>query len=465
MTTLTERFWNALSHVVPALEVSREPELLERYGGDWTRVYPRAPGGVCWPRSTAEVSALLRLASEHELPVVPSGGRTGLAAGAVASRGELVLSLERMNRIDEVDVVGQTLRVEAGAITATVHEACRAHGLIWPIDLGSRGSCHIGGNLATNAGGVRVIRYGATRHWVLGIVAVRMGGEVLRTGGSLMKNNTGYDLTQLLVGSEGTLAVITEATLKLTRAPPPGQVMLFGVRDLQAALYLSTMVRSSPFEVMAIEFFSAACLEEVVARGHGKSPFASHSPVYLLVEVTSRDRHELEAWVEKLLTAEYVDDGVLANSAAQGRALWSLRENITTSLAARGLVHKSDVAVPVRGLAAFARELESVLDERYPDLDLFLFGHVGDGNLHVNLVQPAGVSSAEFLARLESVDEDIGRLLAHHGGSVSAEHGIGLLKKKLLSFTRSDGELALFRHLKKAFDPQGLLNPGKIVEG
>lgn len=459
-----ERFFTAVREALPPDRLSRDPDELVRYGGDWTRVHERRASAVAFPRSTDEVSRLLRLCDEHEVWVVPSGGRTGLAAGAVATRGELVLSLEKMNAIGEVDALSQTVHVEAGAVTQAVDTACRTRGLTWPIDLASKGSSQIGGNIATNAGGVRVIRYGPTRHWVLGLVAVTMGGQVLRLNGALEKNNTGLDLRQLLIGSEGTLAVVTEAVLKLARVPPRAEVMLFAAPDLNGALRLAERTRGGAFDLMALELFTDACLREVERRGLGRSPFRERSAVYLLVEGVSRDTDTLDEWLEAVLAEDMVQEGVRASSPAQARALWALRENITESLSHRAIVHKNDVAVPVYALGAFIEELEALFSARFPELEVFFFGHVGDGNLHVNLPLPARMERAAFRRRIAEVDEAMGSLLEAHEGSISAEHGIGLIKKPLLRYTRGPEELALFRAIKRAFDPKGLLNPGKVID-
>jgi FAD/FMN-containing dehydrogenase len=462
-----ERFFNAVASALPPDRLSRRAEDRERYASDWTRHHEPRASAVAFPRSTAEVSTLLRLCFEHEVWVVPSGGRTGLAGGAVATRGELVLSLEKMNAIGALDTAALTLHVEAGAITEAVHERCRAQGLTWPIDLAAKGSSQIGGNIATNAGGVRVIRYGPTRQWVLGLTAVTMGGAVLRPGGALEKNNTGPDLRQLLIGSEGILAVVTEAVLKLTRLPPPTSVLLFALVDVQAALRLCDAARRGPFGVTALEMFTEACLLEVELRGKGRSPLATRAPVYALLEAEPTSplgEAALDGWLAGLLEDGLVIDGVKADTPAKARALWALRENITASLGERGLVHKDDVAVPVSALPAFVHDLQELFAARYPELELFLFGHIGDGNLHVNLPKPAALAKDAFLARMAEVDHALGAVLQGYAGSVSAEHGIGLLKKPLLAYTRSPEELALVKAIKRAFDPKDLLNPGKVID-
>lgn len=465
LDVVSERFFTALSARLGEGVLARDEDTRAQYGTDWTRVHPPRPSAVVFPRSTEEVSEILRLCEAHRVPVVPSGGRTGLAAGAVATRGEVVLSLERMRRIDPVDDIAGTVRVDAGAVTEAVHRHCEEAGFRWPIDLASKGSCQIGGNLATNAGGLRVIRYGPTREWVLGLTCVLMGGRVLTLGGALEKNNTGYDLKQLLIGSEGTLGVITEAVLKLAPPPGPASVLFFALEGPQRALELLATARRAGLSLMACELLTDACLAEVEARGHGRSPFVARARAYALLEVEiGRDEAALDGWLADVTERGVAKDGVRAASAQQARALWALRENITASLAVRDLVHKSDVAVPVSRVAAFVEDLEGLFAARHPELDLFLFGHVGDGNVHINLPRPPALEREAFLARLAAVDEDVGALLQRHGGSVSAEHGIGLLKRSQLRFTRSADEIALFHAIKKAFDPLNLMNPGKILE-
>lgn len=440
-----------------------DPEEVPARGVDWTRVWAPDPGAVALPRTTDEVAAILRLCDAHGVPVVPSGGRTGLAGGAVAARGELVLSLERMRRIDPVDTVGATLRVQAGAVTEAVHAAAAEHGLTWPIDFASKGSSQVGGNLATNAGGIRVIRYGLTRQWVLGLQVVTARGDVLEIGGALEKDNTGLDLRQLFIGSEGTLGVITEATLKLAPLPGESDVFLFGLEDFEAVLALFRKTRSGPFVVSAFELLTRPCLARVAAHRGLASPLDTDCSHYVVLEVEAHDRGALEGWMEDVVDEGLVEDGVLASGAAQARDLWALRESISESLAATGFPHKNDVSLPIARLDAFATRLEDVFAERYPGWEICLFGHVGDGNLHVNVMKPDDLDVDAFLARTHEADAALFELVRAFGGSISAEHGIGLLKRPWLGFSRSAEELAVMRAVKAALDPNGILNPGKVL--
>ena len=437
------------------------------YGKDWTNFTTPRPWAVALPRTTEEVATILRLCSEAGVPVVPSGGRTGLSGGAVAANDELVLSLNRMNRIDTPNTLTQTVRVQAGAINQSVQDACLPAGLFWPVELGSKGSCAVGGNIATNAGGVRVIRYGHTRSWVLSIQVVLMSGEILELSGDLVKNNTGYDLRQLFIGSEGTLGVITEATLKLTEPPAAKETLLFALEGMPSVLALLRSAREQNFPLLAFECFTHGCLKSVMAHRNVPSPLGSEGVFYVLMDV-EKTRAEvserLETWLEKLFAEKKVLDGTLAQGPAEMRKLWEFREGITESLAARGLVYKNDLALPIMALSRFTSELIEIAPRIYPGCDVFFFGHIGDGNLHVNVLKPASMDPKEFLALCEHANDPLFTIIQRERGSIAAEHGIGILKKAFLSYNRTPSEMNAFRAIKRAFDPRGLLNPGKIFD-
>ncbi|HXX70199.1 MAG TPA: FAD-binding oxidoreductase [Polyangiaceae bacterium] len=457
-------FFDAIERDFAGGLVTRDPADLAEYGRDWTRVIDPAPCAIAFPRSTDEVARLVRLCAAHCVPLVPSGGRTGLAGGAVAAKGELVLSLARMRAMQPVDAVGCTVRVQAGAVTQAVHEHCAPHGLTWPVDFASKGSSTIGGNIATNAGGVKVIRWGLTRQWVLGLQVVLATGEVVELNGALEKNNTGLDLRQLFIGSEGTLGVVTEATLKLAHTPPRAEVVLFAADDLAGVVRLFREARFAPFVLAAYEMFTDACLARVLAHRKLRAPLATSAPFYVLIELEGVSRDALESWVMALFEKRVVRDGVLAQNAAEARDLWSLRESISESLSATGFPHKNDIALPIAALEAFCSELGEVFARRYPGWEICLFGHIGDGNLHVNVMKPEGSDKASFLARTEDADRDLFDLVRRHAGSISAEHGVGLLKKPWLGWSHTPQELAAMRAVKRALDPTNLLNPGKIFD-
>ena len=455
----------ALAELREVLPVVTEGDALTTYGKDWTRVYDPAPGGVVFPHTTAEVSRILAICNRHSIAVVPSGGRTGLAGGAVAAKGELVLSLEKMRTVGPVDPVGLTVRVQAGAVTEAVHQAADEHDLTWPVDFASKGSSQVGGNIATNAGGVKVIRYGLTRQWVLGLEVVLADGSVLELNGALEKNNTGVDLRQLFIGSEGTLGVITEATLKLARHPGHLDVFFLGVDSLASVLRVFEAARKGPFQIHAFEMLTDRCLARLHQHRGLKSPLEEDAPFFVLLEVEAHERDRLDRWMESLVMDDLVLDGVLAGGLDQAHALWELREGISESLSSTGLPHKNDVALPIAELPAFCAELEEVFEARYPGWEICLFGHIGDGNLHINVMKPDAMDKAAFLDEVHEADRAIFELVKAHRGSISAEHGIGLLKKEWLGYTRSAEEIALMRAMKKAFDPNGILNPGKVFDG
>jgi FAD/FMN-containing dehydrogenase len=461
---LPDAFLRAIAEQFPGDFLSADPDDLLTYGRDWTREFEPAAAAVAFPRTTDEVARLVALCRTERVAMVPSGGRTGLAGGAVATRGELVVSLARMTRMDPVDLLSMTVRVHAGAVTQAVHEHAMQSGLIWPVDFASKGSSTVGGNIATNAGGVKVIRYGHTRQWVLGLQVVTATGEVLELNGELEKNNTGVDLRQLFIGSEGTLGIVTEATLKLARRPGNLDVLLFAVADFGEVLHVFQSVRTSGFTVMAYEFFTAECAARVERHRKVAPPFADPAPFYVLIELENAGDDALLSWTEGVLERPGVIDGTMAQSQAQARELWTLREGISESLSATGVPHKNDVALPLRELDGFYRDLQTVFAERYPGWEICLFGHIGDGNIHINTMKPESMDRQEFLQRTHGADRLIFELVKAHRGSISAEHGIGLLKKDFLEYSRSSGELAMLRAIKRALDPDNLFNPGKIFD-
>lgn len=461
-------FFDQLASLFPADQLSRSPEDLATFGKDWTKVFPPHPSAVVFPRSTDDLVRLVQLCGRHQVAIVPSGGRTGLAGGALAPDGEVVVSFTRMARMGEVDTLSQLVRVQAGAVTEAVHQHCAPHGLTWPIDFASKGSSQVGGNIATNAGGVKVIHYGMTRNWVLGLQVVTMSGDVLELNGSLEKNNTGVDLRQLFIGSEGTLGLIAEATLKLARLPRALEVFFFAVTDMSAVLRLFHEARRGPFTLMAFETLTHNCIEAVTGHLGLRSPFARPSGAYVLMEVERPDssdgREVLDQWLAGLFEKGLALDGTLAQSPREARELWALREGTPESIFHKGFLHKNDVSLPIAALGDFVREMHAMFQERHGDLEIYLFGHIGDGNLHVNTMKPESMDRQAFLDRCHRTDEDLFSLVRKYRGSVSAEHGIGLLKKDWLRYSRTPEELALMRSIKKVLDPLNLLNPGKILD-
>src|SRR5690606_14656456 len=384
--------------------------------------------------------------------------------GAVAASGELVLSLARMNRVLDFDAIDRTLTVQPGITLQAVHEAAAAHGLAYPVDFAARGSCSIGGNIATNAGGIRVLRHGNTREWVAGLKLVTGTGELLDLGRGLVKNSSGYDLRHLAVGSEGTLGVVVEATLKLTDPPPTTQVMLLALPSFDVLMQVFAALRTR-LQLEAFEFFTDRALHHVLVHG-GQAPFADVHPYYVVTEFAMQgeaDETAMLAAFEHCVAQGWVGDGVIAQGDAQAAQLWRLREGITESLA-RHAPYKNDVSVRVSAMPAFLAEAQDLLGREYPRFDVVWFGHVGDGNLHINVLRPADMDGAEFVAQCEQVTSLLAAALQRHGGSISAEHGIGLVKKPYLSSTRSAAEIEVMRGIRRVLDPDGLMNPGKLFD-
>ena len=463
---VTTSFLDQLKSDFPQGFFTQAKEDLQEYGKDWTKVYAPNPTVVCFPTSTEEVSKLLKLCTAHQMAVVPSGGRTGLAGGAVAANGEVVLSFEKMRKIGEIDPLALTVSVQSGAVTEAIHEHCKPYGLTWPIDFASKGSSTIGGNISTNAGGVKVIRYGLTRNWVLGLTVVLMSGEVLELNGSLEKNNTGIDLRQLFIGTEGILGVVTEAVLKLTPLQKESDVFFFALKNLPAVFDLFQNVRKSGFTINAYECLSSPCLDVVLEHRNLVSPFSAKHDFYVLLEVerpeTESARTKLESWLEGLFSSALVEDAVLAQSPKEATQLWSMREGISESLAHKGLLHKHDISLPIHRLQEFIQNWSKDVAHNYPGLSPYVFGHIGDGNLHINLMKPAEMEVVEFRKLCAKADAEMFNWIQQFEGSVSAEHGIGLLKKHLLKYTRTEAEISLMKQMKSIFDPKHLLNPGKI---
>ncbi len=461
---MTDPRLDVLRQAAPALRLKTDPADLEHYGRDWTRRWAPAPLAIALPGNVEEVQAVVRWANQQNVAIVPSGGRTGLSGGAVAANGELVLSLERMNQALGFDPVDRTLTVQAGMPLETVHNAAREHGLQYPVDFAARGSCSIGGNIATNAGGIRVIRYGNTREWIAGLKVVTGSGDVLELNRGLIKNSSGYDLRQLLIGSEGTLGIVVEATLRLADPPPPSNVMLLALPSFEVLMRVFAAFRER-LQLEAFEFFTDVALEHVLAHGAQK-PFDETHPFYVVAEFASGDEATEAAAMaafEHGMEQGWIVDGVISQSDAQAAQLWRLREGITESLA-RYKPYKNDVSVRISAMPAFLAETQRLLGEAYPHFEVVWFGHIGDGNLHINVLKPDDVADADFIVACEQVTKVLAECLQRHGGSISAEHGIGLVKKPYLGSTRCAAEVALMRGVKRVFDPNGVLNPGKLFD-
>lgn len=457
---MTDPRLSELARLLPDLKLSTDPGDLEHHGRDWTRRWTPAPLAVAFPADIAQVQAIVRWAAQTGVAIVPSGGRTGLSGGAVAAHGELVLSLDRMNKVLDFNPVDRTLTVQPGIALEAVQQAARDRGLIYPVDFAARGSCQIGGNIATNAGGIRVIRYGNTRQWVAGLKVVTGTGELLDLNKGLVKNASGYDLRHLVIGSEGTLGIVVEATLWLAAPPPDTQVMLLAIPAMDALMKVFAEANHR-LRLEAFEFFTDRALAHVTAHGAQK-PFAEDHPFYVVTEFDAAGEADALDFFERCVEEGWVVDGVIASSDAQAAALWRLREGITESLA-RYKPYKNDVSVRISVVPAFMEEMQRLLSAEYPHFDVVWFGHIGDGNLHINVLKPDDLANDTFVSQCEHVTSLLVETLHRHEGSISAEHGIGLVKKPWLGSVRSDAEIALMRGIKAVWDPRNIMNPGKLL--
>lgn len=452
-----------LSAVLAPEQVAVDPALLETYGQDWTRFTPPAPTAIVFPRDTADVVAVVECARRCQFALVPSGGRTGLSGGACAANGEVVVSMDKMNTISPVNLMDRTVTAGAGAITQNIQQAARDADLFYPVDFASSGSSQIGGNIATNAGGINVIRYGMTREWVAGLTVVTGKGEVLELNKGLMKNNTGLDFRHLFIGSEGILGFITEATLKLTAPPKDPTVLVLGLSDMSAIMAVLDRIQSTT-PLLAYEFFSELAVSKVVDHAGVARALETRTPFYALVEFEREndmtDAHVFEA-VEQCMDEGWVIDAVMSQSVAQARALWRLREDISETIS-KWTPYKNDISSTVSKVPELLAAVDDVVHKNYPDWEVVWYGHIGDGNLHLNILKPENLQIEEFKERCNEVSTDIFDAIKTLGGSVSAEHGVGTLKAPYLGYSKSDSEIDAMRAIKAIFDPDGILNPGKV---
>ena len=428
--------------------VLTDPDVTAGYATDWTRRFRGLARCVIRPGGVDEVAAALLACGRRGVPVVPQGGNTGLVGGGVPVGGDaVVLSTRRLRRLDSVDTLSGQVTAGAGVTIAELRAHAARAGLEYGVDLAARDSATVGGTIATNAGGIQTIRYGPTRAQLLGLEAVLADGSVISGLGGIQADNTGYDLAQLIAGSEGTLAVITAARFRLWPAEPSTLTVLAGVPGIEAAAGLQAEIRSLVPAVRAAEYFEAAGLALVRAHTGRPAPLERDYPAYLLADAAASD-HD----AERLMVLPPLQDAAVAMDAQARAGLWAYRERHTESISAEGIPHKLDVAVPLARIAAFRAELDSVIAKA--DARAIVFGHIGAGNLHVNVLGPAPDD--------DRVDDAVLRLAAEHGGTISAEHGIGRAKAAVLHLSRSAAEIAAMRAVKSAFDPAGLLNPGVL---
>jgi FAD/FMN-containing dehydrogenase len=423
---------------------------------------------VLRPGTTAEVAAICKLASEHRIALVPQGGNTGLVGGQTPHNGEVVVSLKRLDRIREVDTASNTMTCEAGVVLQVAQQKAAEVDRLFPLSLGAEGSCTIGGNLSTNAGGTAALAYGVAREMALGLEVVLADGRVLNGLSKLKKDNTGYDLRNLFIGAEGTLGIITAATLKLFPKPRAIETAFVGLKSPAHALKLLSIAQAEAAgSLTSFELMAEIALDFSVKHGIGvRDPLSERHPWYVLMELSSpREdaRATLEAVLEKGLEAGIVDDAALAESLSQRQGFWKLRDEMSSAQKPEGGSIKHDISVPVATVPEFIAEADAAVVKLMPGARPVPFGHLGDGNIHYNVSQPVGADTADFLARWHEVNAVVFEIVLKMGGSISAEHGIGVLKRDELPDVKDATAIALMRQLKAMFDPQGIMNPGKVL--
>jgi FAD/FMN-containing dehydrogenase len=470
MTAVSSRdLLDRLKKVLGVAHVLSDPEDTAPYFTDWRKQYGARAECVVRPASAEEVAQVVALCAREGVAVVPQGGNTGLCGGSVptGTRREIVLSLSRLARIREVDALNDTITVEAGCVLASVQAAAQAAGRLFALSLGAEGSCQIGGNLSTNAGGVNVLRYGNAREQVLGLEVVLADGRIWNGLRGLRKDNTGYDLKQLFLGAEGTLGVITAAVLKLHPLPSATATAWIAVDAPQRAIELLSALRQRLGDrLTAFELVSRRCLEAVLARvAATRDPLGAPHPWYVLAEISdSGETEALRASTERTLLefseSAALRDAALAHSDAQAAALWRLRETIPEAQF-RNVKH--DVSVPVSGVPALIERASTALEREFPGAVIYAFGHIGDGNIHYNVGLSDPEANEALMRRAAEVNAIVYDVVAALGGSISAEHGLGQLKRGEIRRRKSPLEIELMRTLKQALDPDGIMNPGKVI--
>jgi D-lactate dehydrogenase (cytochrome) len=443
-----------------------EPYLLEERG-----LFRGESSLLLKPENTEEVSKILKLCNEHNIKVVPQGGRTGLCGGTIPSENgqEIMLSLERMNKIKDLNEANFTITVEAGCILNTIQNIADEKNFLFPLSLASEGSCTIGGNLSTNAGGINVLRYGMARDLVLGIEVVLANGEIWSNLTSLRKDNRGYDLKQLFIGSEGTLGIITSAVLKLFPAPRNIETALFAIPNTDAAIELLGLARNASADLLnAYELVSRIGMEMVIKHIPGaKEPIKDKYEWYVLIEFSSSSKNNLRQQMEDLfelaLNKKIVFDGVIAESTQQRKELWVLRDGLNEAQKPEGGSIKHDISVPINNVSKFIDSASKCVKKFIPSSRVVAFGHIGDGNIHFNISQPLKQDKNEFLNKWNDVNKLVFDIVESLNGSFSAEHGIGKLKRKELRTYNPKIEIDLMKSIKSTFDPNNILNPGKVL--
>jgi FAD/FMN-containing dehydrogenase len=469
---MSENLLEKLTILVGPQAIITQAAAMAPHLSDWRGRYRGDALAVVKPNSTEQVAAIVKLCAEHRATIVPQGGNTGLCGGSVPAEksNAIVLNLTRMNKVRAIDLDNNTITVEAGCILAQLQQIAQEHDRLFPLSLAAEGSCTIGGNLSTNAGGTAVLRYGNTRELTLGLEVVLPDGQIWGGLRGLRKDNTGYDLKQLFIGAEGTLGVITAAVLKLFPQPTSNATAFVGVTSPSQALQLFNQLRANCAErLTGFELISRPCLDFVLRHiPNTLDPLATPFPWYVLIELsesaaTLNASDMLEHELGIALEQSNAVDAVVAKSTAQRQALWALRENISEAQRFEGGSIKHDVSVPISSVPELVTRASAALEAAFRGIRIVAFGHMGDGNLHFNVSRPLSQSDADFFAQSHGINEIVHDLVHSMNGSISAEHGLGQLKRDEITRYKSKLELDLMRMVKRAWDPLGLMNPGKVI--
>ena len=458
MQTLIDR----LSDVVDKNTLVTADDISEKYSADWSGADPCKPAALLKPKSTDELSQIMALCHEYNQPVVVQGGLTGLAGGATPQAAEFAISLERMAGIEAIDPRAMTLTAHAGTPLQVLQDAAAEHNLFMPLDLGARGSCHIGGNVATNAGGTEVIRYGMTRAMVLGLEAVLADGTVINAMNKMVKNNSGYDLKHLFIGSEGTLGIVTRVVIQLQPQALSSHTALCALQDYDSDTQLLAKLKHelgaglTGFELMWDNYFNKV----LEVESDLQNPFTEPHPFYVLVEYKDNDalsgRERFESVLFAQLEAGLLTDALIAQSHQDAEKFWQIRDGIGELFKVLGPVSNQDVSLPIADIGVFSTDLEQRLKQKYSNIGVLLFGHIGDNNLHV----------CAYTGREEdkiAINRDIMLMIGEYSGAITAEHGVGVIKRDFLDQSRTDSEIALMKTIKVAMDPKGILNPNRVI--
>ena len=453
------------SHHFETSQIKTDSESLTHWGKDWTKHFAPAAAAIVFPKTTEQVQTIVLLANEYKVVLTPSGGRTGLSAGAVAANGEIVVSMDKMNRIGQFYPADRLVEIEAGVVTEQLQQFAESKDLYYPVDFASAGSSQMGGNIGTNAGGIKVIRYGMTRQWIMGLTVVTGKGDILELNRGMVKNATGYDLRQLFIGSEGTLGLVTQAQIKLERLPQDLSVMVLGMDNFTDVMNVLSAFQAQ-IDLTAFEFFDEVAIDKLMAHGQVQEPFESRTKFYTLLEFEAPYEPIMDKAMtifEHCMEQGWVVDGVMSQSIAQASELWKLREYISETISVF-TPYKNDVSVLISHVPDFIDDIDHIVSSNYPDFEVCWFGHIGDGNLHLNILKPETMSKEAFFAECQIVNKYVFETVQKYGGSVSAEHGVGMTKKPYLQYSRSALEIEYLKQVKKVFDPNNIMNRGKIFD-